>query len=87
MTGSLDPGPPLEEVADSFDPGHADAVRYQPLPRSLDEALDALLADDTFVDAFDHRLLANLIDGRRGEAEAYRGHVTSWELERYLDQG
>ena len=87
MAGGLDPGPPLEEVADSFDPGHADAVRYQPLPRSLDEALDALLTDDTFVDAFDHRLLANLIDGRRGEAEAYRGHVTSWELERYLDQG
>jgi len=87
LASGLDPGPPLEEVADSFDPGHADAVRYQPLPRSLDEALDALLTDDTFVDAFDHRLLANLIDGRRGEAEAYRGHVTAWELEHYLDQG
>ena len=63
-----------------------DAVRYQPLPRSLDEALDALLEDDAFVDAFDHRLLANLVSGRRSEAEAYRGHVTAWELERYLDE-
>jgi len=87
LAGALDPGPPLEEVADSYDPGQSHAVRYQPLPRSLDEALDALLADDAFIDAFDHRLLANLVDGRRSEAEAYRGHVTGWELERYLDEG
>jgi len=82
-----DPGPPLEEMVNSYDPAELRAVRYQPLPRSLDEALDALLADDALVDAFDHRLLANLVDGRRAEAEAYRGHVTDWELERYLDEG
>jgi glutamine synthetase len=87
LANGLDPGPPLEEVADSYDPARNHAVRYQPLPRSLDEALDALLADDVFIDAFDHRLLANLVDGRRSEAEAYRGHVTGWELDRYLDEG
>jgi glutamine synthetase len=87
LANQLSPGPPLEEVVDSYDPAETHAVRYQPLPRSLDEALDALLADDVFVDAFDHRLLANLVDGRRGEAEAYRAHVTSWELDRYLDEG
>jgi glutamine synthetase len=85
LANGLDPGPPLEEVVDSYDPAEAHAIRYRPLPRSLDEALDALLEDDAFVDAFDHRLLANLVDGRRGEAEAYRGHVTRWELQRYLD--
>ncbi len=67
-------------------PPGSEAVRYQPLPRSLDEALDALLEDDVFADAFDHRLLSHLVDGRRGEAEAYRAHVTSWELDRYLDE-
>jgi glutamine synthetase len=86
LSNALEPGPPLEEAADSYDPAESHAVRYQPLPRSLDEALDALLADDVFVDAFDHRLLASLVDGRRGEAEAYRAHVTAWELERYLDE-
>jgi glutamine synthetase len=85
LSSGLDPGPPLEEVVDSYDPAMSNAVRYQPLPRSLDEALDALLEDDVFVDAFDHRLLANLVGGRRSEAEEYRGHVTAWELERYLD--
>jgi glutamine synthetase len=85
LASQLEPGPPLEEAVDSYDPAESQAVRYQPLPRSLDEALDALLADDVFVDAFDHRLLASLVDGRRSEAEAYRAHVTSWELDRYLD--
>ena len=86
LNNDLDPGPPLEEALDSYDPAHAHAVRYLPLPRNLDEALEALLADDVFVDAFDHRLLANLVDGRRYEAEEYRAHVTGWELDRYLDE-
>jgi glutamine synthetase len=86
LANSLDPGPPLEEAVDSFDPVVVERVRYQPLPRNLDEALDAVLEDDAFADAFDRRLLGNLVDGRRGEAEAYRAHVTSWELQRYLDE-
>src|SRR5579871_911699 len=86
LANALDPGPPLEEAPDSFDRVVTEHVRYQPLPRSLDEALDAVMEEDAFADAFDRRLLANLVDGRRGEAEAYRAHVTSWELERYLDE-
>ena len=54
---------------------------YEPLPRDLDDALDALLADDVLVDAFDSRLLSRLVDGRRAEAEEYRAQVTPWEIE------
>jgi glutamine synthetase len=61
-------------------------MRFEPLPRDLDDALDALLADDVLVDAFDRQLLSRLVDGRRAEAAAYRTHVTSWEVERYLDE-
>lgn len=86
LADDLDPGSPLEEAARGYDPAESHAVRYQPLPRSLDDALDALLGDDAFVDAFDHRLLADLVDGRRSEAEAYRGHVTGWECDRYLEE-
>ena len=85
LANRLDPGSPLEEQVDSYEPTGTETVRYQPLPRSLDEALDALLEDDAFADAFDHRLLGHLVDGRRGEAEAYRAHVSPWELDRYLD--
>lgn len=86
MAADLRLGPPLEEGGGGFDPIEGDEVRFDPLPRSLDEALDALLADDLFVDTFDSRLLTRLVDGRRAEAEAFRSHVTRWELERYLDE-
>ena len=78
--------PPMEETVGTFDPAETDSVRYDPLPRNIDEALDALLADDVLVDAFDTQLLTRLVDGRRAESEAYRSHVTRWELDRYLDE-
>jgi glutamine synthetase len=61
-------------------------IQVRPLPRDLDGALDALLADDVLVDAFDGRLLSRLVDGRRAEAEAYRSQVTPWEVDRYLEE-
>ena len=85
IEAGLEVPPPFEEDVAGFDPA-ARTVRYQPLPRDLDGALDALLADDVLVDAFDSRLLTRLVDGRRAEAEAYRSQVTPWELARYLDE-
>ena len=78
--------PPLEEDSQGFDPAATDSVRIEPLPRNLDEALDAFLADDVLVDAFDHQLVSRLVDGRRAEVDEYRGLVTGWERERYLDE-
>jgi glutamine synthetase len=76
-------GHPNDEVAGSFDPSLAQ--RFEPLPRNLDEALDALVADDVLTDAFDPALISNLVTGRRAELEQFRTHVTSWERDRYLD--
>ncbi len=81
---ALELGRPEDESIGGFDPT-SDSVRYQPLPRSLDDALDALLLDDVLVDGFDDALLRRLVDGRRAEAAEYRQQVTSWEHERYLD--
>jgi glutamine synthetase len=84
----IDRGLELPSPADQSDRGYDPAVteqRLEPLPRSLDEALDALLADDALVDTFDDQLLARLVDGRRAEAEAYGSLVTAWERARYLD--
>ncbi len=82
---NLDLPLPVEESAGGYDPA-ASALVLEPLPRNLDEALDALEADDLLVDVFDPQLLARLIDGRRAEAQAYRSLVTSWERTRYLDE-
>lgn len=77
--------PPQDESIGGFD-ATGDSVRYEPLPRTLDDALDALIADDVIVDGLDDGLLRRLVDGRRAEASAYREHVTTWEIERYLDE-
>jgi len=86
LEADLELPPPLEEDVGTFDPAGADAIRYEPLPRDLDDALDALLGDDVLADAFDRQLLSRLVDGRRAEAEAYRAHVTRWEVTRYRDE-
>jgi len=86
LESELELPPPVEESVGSFDPADGYSVRFDPLPRDLDEALDALLADDVLVDAFDTQLLSRLVDGRRAEAEAYRAQVTQWERARYLDE-
>ncbi|MHB8512757.1 MAG: glutamine synthetase family protein [Actinomycetota bacterium] len=77
---------PMEEDIRSFDPA-GDSVVFKPVPRDLDEALDALLADDVLVDGFDRALLGRLVDGRRADAQAYRSQVSSWEFDRYVDEG
>jgi glutamine synthetase len=79
----LEPGPAEDESLGGFDA--RTSVRHRPLPRTLDEALDALAADDVLVDGFDGSVLSRMIEGRRAEAEAYRRHVTAWERDRYLD--
>ena len=82
IEAELELGHPNDEVAGSFDP--ALASRFEPLPRNLDEALDALVIDDVLTDAFDPILLNNLVTGRRAELEQFRTHVTSWERDHYL---
>jgi glutamine synthetase len=86
LANGLDPGSPCEEDIGGFDPATSVATPVRALPRDLDSALDALLADDVLVDAFDSRLLSRLVDGRRAEAEEFRTQVTRWEVDHYLDQ-
>jgi glutamine synthetase len=86
LEAGLDPGAPFEEDLGGWDPTMTESIQVQPLPRDLDGALDALLADDVLVDAFDSHLLNRLVEGRRAEAQEYGAHVTAWEVDRYLDE-
>jgi glutamine synthetase len=85
MNDGLQPGPASDESIGGFDVG-ANTQRFVALPRSLDEALDALQADDVLGDAFDSTLLLRLVDGRRVEAEDFRAAVSEWERDRYSDE-
>jgi glutamine synthetase len=84
IDADLDPGPPADESIGGYDPTTS-TTRLARLPRSLDEALDALQADDTLIDSFDSMLLSRFIDGRRLEAEDFRATVTTWESEHYTN--
>ena len=77
IDAQLEPGPPSDESIGGFD-AYVDTQRFVSLPRSLDEALDALQADDVLVDAFDSLLLTRLVDGRRVESEQFRATVSAW---------
>jgi glutamine synthetase len=80
----LELAPPSEESTAGFDPS-SESQRFAPLPRTLDDALDAFILDDVLADAFDARLAQVLVDGRRAESEAFRSHVTTWERDWYRD--
>jgi glutamine synthetase len=81
---ALELAPPSEESTAGFDPSSR-SQRFAPLPRTLDDALDAFALDDVLADNFDPRLVQVLLDGRRAESEAFRAHVTTWERDWYRD--
>jgi len=64
----LEPGPAMDEDPEGFDPVAARAALAS-LPRSLEEAIDALLDDEVLVDAFDDRLVHRLVDAERARAQ------------------
>ena len=55
------------------------------LPGSLKEALDEFQKDEILQAAFGKPLTEKFIDSRLAEWEAYRIHVSDWEVSRYLE--
>ena len=53
------------------------------LPQSLNEAIDALEADEVVRGALGDTLAAEFIRLKRDEWTAYARHVSAWELDRY----
>lgn len=85
----LDPGPAchadLFEPADRTTPDHsAPASATAPvLPRSLDEALRALQADEVVRGALGDELATEFLRLKAEEWAAWSQHVSGWELQRY----
>jgi len=55
------------------------------LPGSLKEALDEFQKDTILQAAFGSTLTEKFIESRMAEWEAYRIHVSDWEVSRYLE--
>ena len=77
--------PPVEE--NLYYVGEADlrARGVQVLPDTLAEALDELERDDVIRTALGGYVCERLVEAQRRQWSDYRRHVSSWELDRYLE--
>ena len=55
------------------------------MPGSLGEALDELDRDPVIREALGEHVFRHFVDAKRAEWDAFRLHVSDWELERYLE--
>ena len=79
----------LRDEIDPPDPVSGDAYRAgpdggAPLPASLEQALDALEADELLMAALGAEITAPFLAMKRFEIDRHRAHVSEWELTEYL---
>jgi glutamine synthetase len=72
--------PPAPEEQDCLE--HQSTTRH--VPKNLELALDALEANETFVNAFGKAIVDQFVAVKRAEWEKYVTAVTDWELKYYL---
>jgi glutamine synthetase len=80
----LDPGEPHTENMYEYSPAEIDAQGIQVLPRSLGEAIAAFAKDPLSQKVMGSLMYQTYIDFKSQEWESYQGHVSDWELNRYL---
>jgi len=78
--------PPVEESLYGFDDIELQRRNVGVLPDNLNDALDALQADDIVMDALGDHLAERFVEAKRLEWREYRGLVTPWELDQYLER-
>ena len=78
--------PPVEESLYGFDEIELERRNVGVLPDSLKEAIDALEGDDIVLDALGDHLAERFIEAKRLEWREYRGQVTPWEVNQYLQR-
>jgi glutamine synthetase len=78
----------IESKAAPPDPVAGDAYAdadLEPLPRTLDDALDALASSALARELLGPEFVEHYVALKRHEAERYRRHVSDWEVERYIE--
>lgn len=78
----LDPGEPVREDTSAWN--GSGPARDRRLPRHLCEAVDAFESDALIHRVFPASFVADYVDMRRREWDAYHAQVSDWELDRYL---
>ena len=61
-----------------------EARGIQSLPGTLRDAIDCLKADSVICETLGEHVLSQYVEGKEKEWDAYRTHVSQWEINRYL---
>ena len=81
----LDPGEPRTENLYALSGEELGVKGIDLLPHTLNQACDALEADDVICDALGRDFAREFIEIKRQEWDNYNRHVSDWEVERYLE--
>ena len=84
IENELDPGEPHLDNMYEKSEAELEAEGVQWLPRSLDQALDALDADPLGRQVMGDAMYDSWMSYKRDEWKSYLNHVSDWEKERYL---
>jgi glutamine synthetase len=76
---------PVRENIYEFDEERREAYGIETLPATLDEAVDALEADEVVQDALGEHVTEKFVEAKRQEYNEYRAQVSQWEIDRYLE--
>jgi glutamine synthetase len=78
--------PPEETTENIFamDAATRAAKGIESLPGTLHEAVKCLKEDGVICEALGEHVLGQYVEGKEKEWDAYRTHVSSWEIDRYL---
>jgi glutamine synthetase len=80
----LTPPDEITENIFAMDAATREAKGIESLPGTLHEAVKCLKADEVICEALGEHVLSQYVEGKEKEWDAYRTHVSSWEIDRYL---
>ena len=67
-----------------MDAATREAKGIKSLPGNLKEAVDCLKEDEVICAALGEHVLGQYVEGKEKEWDAYRTHVSQWEIDRYI---
>lgn len=80
----LTPPPEIPGNIYEMDAATRSAFGIETLPRTLEEALEAMKQDRLVMDVLGEHVASHYLAGKQREWEEYQTRVSSWEIEKYL---
>ena len=80
----LTPPPEIPGNIYEMDAATRSAFGIETLPRTLEEALEAMKHDQLVMDVLGGHVASHYLAGKQREWEEYQTRVSSWEIEKYL---